>query len=239
MQNILIITHDSHEGPGTLGTFLESAGAGIRTIKLYESDALPDDPRDVDAIVSMGGPMSVHDEKIYPFLRQEKEFLVKSIEANVLVLGICLGAQLIARACHAAVLREQVHELGWSKVSVTDEGKRDILFQGLSQTLRVFQWHEDVFDIPEGATILATSKACSNQAFRYRNAYGLQFHIEVTKDMLSEWLKDNPKCTKILQSYNRIAQEFERQSQTLYSNFLWLASIRKQADKSARGTNTG
>jgi len=237
MQNILIITHDSHEGLGTLETFLESTGARIRTIKLYENDTLPDDHSDVDAIVSMGGPMSVHDEKIYPFLRQEKEFLVKSIEANVPVLGICLGAQLIASACHAEVLMEQVHEIGWSKVSITEEGKRDILFQGLSQKLRIFQWHEDVFDIPQGATLLATSQSCHNQAFRYRNAYGLQFHIEVTRDMLAEWVKDVPEGSKILRGYSRIAQEFERQAQTLYSNFLWLTDIRQRAGKSLRRTN--
>ncbi|MBN2568326.1 MAG: type 1 glutamine amidotransferase [Deltaproteobacteria bacterium] len=237
MENILIIIHDSHEGPGTLGTFLESTGAGIRTIKLYESDTLPDDPRDVDAIVSMGGPMSVYDEEIYPFLRQEKEFLAKSIDANIPILGICLGAQLIASACHTEVFIERVHEVGWSKVSITEEAKRDILFQGLSRTLRVFQWHKDVFDIPEGATIIATSKACPNQAFRYKNAYGLQFHVEVTRDMLAEWMKDVPEGAKILRGHSRIAQEFERQAQTIYSNFLWLADIRQRAVKSLRKTN--
>ncbi len=234
MEQILIITHDSHEEPGTLGTFLESAGIDIRTIKLHEGDGLPDDPSDVGAIVSMGGPMSVHDEGLYPFLREEKKFLMEAMEANIPILGICLGAQLIACACHAAVLRAQVSEVGWSKVSITDEGKRDILFQGLSETLRVFQWHDDTFDIPEGATLLATSRTCHNQAFRYRNAYGLQFHIEVTKDMLTEWMADVPEGAKTIKAYNRIAQDFERQAQTLYSNFLWLADIRQRSDKSLR-----
>jgi GMP synthase-like glutamine amidotransferase len=97
--------------------------------------------------------------------------------------------------------------------------------------LFVFQWHEDVFEIPEGATLLATSPVCPNQAFRYRNAYGLQFHVEVTKDMLSQWLTDAPEGAKMIRTYNRIAQDFERQSTMLYSNFLWLADIRQRSDK--------
>jgi GMP synthase-like glutamine amidotransferase len=231
MEQILIVTHDSQEGPGTLETFLESAGIDIQMIRLHEGDSLPGDPRSADAVVSMGGPMSVHDEEHYPFLRSEKYFLMQAIEANVPVLGICLGAQLIANACHAAVLKAQENELGWYKVSITDEGKRDILFQGLSDMLFVFQWHEDVFEIPEGATLLATSPVCPNQAFRYRNAYGLQFHVEVTKDMLSQWLTDAPEGAKMIRTYNRIAQDFERQSTMLYSNFLWLADIRQRSDK--------
>ena len=237
MEKIVIITHDRHEGTGTLGTFLELAGIDIQTLSLHEGDDLPGDLRNVGAIVSMGGPMSVHDEELYPFLRNEKEFLMQAIEASVPVLGICLGAQLIASACHAAVLKGQVNEMGWSKVSITDEGKRDILFQGLSRVIQVFHWHEDAFDIPEGATLLATSEACPNQAFRYRNAYGLQFRIEVTRDMLSGWMEENPERDKTLRVFDRMAQDFERQAKTLYSNFLWLADIWKRSDKPLRKTN--
>jgi len=237
MEKILVITHDDSEGSGSLGTFLESIAIDTQTAKLHEGDDLPEDPSTLGAIISMGGAMSVHDEDIYSFLRKEKKFLMHAIEANVPILGICLGAQLIARACHAAVLKAQVSELGWRKVSITDEGKRDILFQGLSQTIRVFQLHEDVFDIPEGATLLATSQACPNQAFRYRNAYGLQFHIEVTRDMLSGWMEENPERDKTLRAFDRRAQDFERQAKTLYSNFLWLADIWKRSDKPLRRTN--
>ena len=237
MKKILIITHDRNEGPGTLATFLETTGADMQAVRLYEGDNLTDDPRSFDAIVSMGGPMSVHDEELHPFLGKEKAFLRTAIEANIPVLGICLGAQLIACACHAAVIRGQVNELGWDTVTLTDEGKRDILFQNLAPALQAFQWHDDVFEIPEGAILLATSRACPNQAFRYKNAYGLQFHVEVTKDMLMEWLADVPGGSKILRRYDRIAQDFETQAKTLFSNFLWLADIRQQAEKSPRRTN--
>lgn len=237
MKKIIIFLHDRYEGPGTLGTFLETTGAHIRTVRLHEGDSFPDDPCCADAIISMGGPMSVHDEAHHPFLGTEKDFLMDAIEANIPVLGICLGAQLIASTCHAAILKAQVHERGWSTVTVTDEGKRDILFQNLSRTLRVFQWHEDVFDIPEGATLLATSRTCHNQAFRYKNAYGLQFHVEVTKEMLMEWVADEPQGAKIIRGYNRIAQDFEIQAKTLFSNFLWLADIRQRAEKSLRRHN--
>jgi len=237
MKKILIITHDRNEGPGTLATFLETTGADMQTVRLYEGDHLPDDPRGIDAIVSMGGPMSVHDEAQHPFLGREKAFLRTAIEFNIPVLGICLGAQLIAGACHAAVIRGQINERGWGTVTLTNEGKRDILFQNCSPTLKVFQWHDDVFEVPEGAVLLASSRACPNQAFRYKNAYGLQFHLEITKDMLMEWLADVPEGTKILRGYDRIAPDFETQAKTLFSNFLWLADIRQQAEKSPRRTN--
>ncbi len=237
MEKFLILTHDKAEGSGSLGTFLESIAIDAQTAKLHEGDNLPEDPSNLGAIISMGGSMSVHDEYVYPFLHREKEFLMHAIEANVPVLGICLGAQLIARACHAAVTKAPVKELGWREVSITDEGKRDILFQGLSRVIQVFQWHEDAFDIPEGAKFLATSRVCPNQAFRYRNAYGLQFHIEVTRDMLSGWMEENPERDKTLRVFDRMAQDFERQAKTLYSNFLWLADICKRSDKPLRRTN--
>ena len=237
MEKFLIITHDKAEGSGSLGIFLESIAIDTQTAKLHEGDDLPEDPSNLGAIISMGGSMSVHDEGIYPFLRKEKEFLIHAIEANVPVLGICLGAQLIASACHAAVTKAPVKELGWREVSITDEGKRDILFQGLSRVIQVFQWHEDAFDIPEGAKFLATSRVCPNQAFRYRNAYGLQFRIEVTRDMLSGWMEENPERDKTLRVFDRKVQDFERQAKTLYSNFLWLADIWKRSDKPLRKTN--
>jgi len=191
MEKFLILTHDKAEGSGSLGTFLESIAIDAQTAKLHEGDDLPEDPSNLGAIISMGGSMSVHDEYVYPFLRKEKEFLMHAIEANVPVLGICLGAQLIARACHAAVTKAPVKELGWKEVSITDEGKRDILFQGLSRVIQVFQWHEDAFDIPEGAKFLATSRGCPNQAFKVgKNSYGIQFHIEVTLPMIESWINE-------------------------------------------------
>jgi len=227
MKTALIITHVSSEGPGTLGEFLTSHNIDVRRIDFFRGEVLPKDPLAYDAIIVMGGPMSVHDGDSYPFLREEIGFLRKAIEGNVPLLGICLGAQLIARACDAWVGKASKKELGWKNVIITEEGKSDSILQGIPGVVPVFQWHEDSFDIPQGATFLATGWDCENQAFRYRNAFGLQFHIEVTREMLCQWFEGKSELDKILKDYEAIEPDFITRANTLYANFLWLSDIRK------------
>lgn len=230
MKKALILTHIRSEGPGTLVDFFERAGAGHQTVKLYDGDNPPVDVGCYDAIVSMGGPMSVNDEDKYPFLGKEKAFLREAIDNNLPVLGICLGAQMIAKACGASVKKSPEKEIGWKSVSMTDLGKRDTLFQGLPKTLTVFQWHEESFEIPDGGSLLATSGECPNQAFRYRNAYGLQFHIEVTPEMLLEWMDPFPERSEMIRTFEKIESDFYSQAGTICTNFLRLAAIRKSMD---------
>ncbi len=229
VKKALIITHVNSEGPGTLGDFLISQNIGIERVNFSEGEVLPKDPLDYDIIISMGGPMSVHDEDQYPFLREEIGFLRKAIEGNVPLLGICLGAQMIARSCDAWVGKAKKRELGWKDVFITEDGQKDMLFQGISHVMRVFQWHEDTFDIPQGASFLATGWDCENQAFRYRNAFGLQFHVEVTREMLYQWFEGSPELDAILQGYDEIEVDLTTCAKTLYSNLLWLSDIRKRA----------
>ena len=235
MKKVLIITHVESEGPGTLGDFLQSfEDLKIQRAELYNGENLPDDARVFDAIVTMGGPMSAHDEDEYPFLKEETEFLKQAIDANIPILGICLGAQMIARACHAPVNKALEKELGWKNVSLTDSGRRDILFQGITDKMRVFQWHEDTFEIPYGGSLLATSEECPNQAFRYGNAYGLQFHIEVTREMLIEWMTNLPECGESVRVYERIRHTLYTQARMIYANFLWLTDICRKSAGSRR-----
>ena len=229
MEKALIITHVNSEGPGTLGDFLISQNIDIERVNFSQGEVLPKDPLEYDIIITMGGPMSIHDEDRYPFLSEEVRFLRKAIEGNVPLLGICLGAQLIARSCGAWVGKAEKQELGWKDVFITEAGKKDMLFQGISNVMRVFQWHEDTFDIPQGSTFLATGWDCENQAFRYRNAFGLQFHIEVTREMLCQWFEGSPELDTILQGYEEIEIDLITRARTLYSNFLWLSDIRKRA----------
>lgn len=229
VERILIITHVESEGPGTLGDFLLSQKVDITTVNLSQGDDLPEDPLEFDAIITMGGPMSVHDGDRYPFLREELGFLRKAIEGNVPLLGICLGAQLIAQASDAWVGKADKKELGWKKIFITEAGKKDMLFQGISGVITVFQWHEDAFAIPQGASFLAAGWDCENQAFRYRNAFGLQFHIEVTREMLAQWFEGSPELDEILGVYEKIEPDLITDARTLYSNFLWLSDIRKRA----------
>lgn len=220
--NVLVIMHAESEGPGTLGGFLAAAGATVRTVRLHAGDMLPRDPAGIDAIVSMGGPMNVYEEARYPFLRDETEFLREAIRQDVPTLGICLGAQMIAKACGARVVRSPQKEVGWSEVTLTDTGVRDPLFQGQPRVMPVFQWHEDMFELPEGSQLLATSPACPNQAFRCGRAWGLQFHIEVTREMLGEWFAGLPKGGDMLRCFDEVRDELGRRASLLYANFISL-----------------
>jgi len=213
----LVIMHVEAEGPGTLGHYLEAIQASVHTARLYAGDPLPAPAFDV--IISMGGPMNVYEEERYPFLREETSFLERAISAGVPTLGICLGAQLIAKACGAAVKKAPGREVGFSSVDLTLEGRQDALFQRLPESLPVFQWHEDTFDLPPGSFLLATSPRCPNQAFRYLNAYGLQFHVEVTRNLLWQWFGAGLEGREMVHRLSWLEPAFSRRAQTLYANF--------------------
>lgn len=216
---LLVIMHVESEGPGTLGAFFQSMNADIRTVRLYAGDILPAGPGGIDAIISMGGPMNVYEEDKYPFLRDETSFLREAIHAGKPVIGICLGAQMIAKALGAQVTKSPVKEVGWGKVTLSEEGQSDALFQGLPETLDVLQWHEDMFQIPEGGKLLAYSEGCPHQAFRYRNALGLQFHLEVTAEILLEWFSDSPDRDGIIRRYKELESDLLERAEMLYRNF--------------------
>jgi GMP synthase-like glutamine amidotransferase len=211
--------HIESEGPGTLGAFFQSLDADIRKARLYAGDTLPADPDGIDAVISMGGPMNVYEEDKHPFLREETAFLKRAIDADKPVLGICLGAQMIAKALGAQVTKSPAKEVGWGKVTLSDEGRRDGLFRGLPDTLDALQWHEDMFHIPHGGKLLAYSDDCPHQAFRYRNALGLQFHLEVTAEILLEWFSDSPDCDVIIQRYKEFEPDLLEHAEMLYRNF--------------------
>jgi GMP synthase-like glutamine amidotransferase len=217
---ILVFMHIENEGPGTLGDYLVAKNVTPRICRLFDAEPLPGDASGFDAIVSMGGPMSVYEEAKYPFLKEETLFLRRAIDSGVPVLGICLGAQMIAKACGAAVRKAPEGELGWARVRLTPAARTDPLFHGVSETLQVFQWHDDTFDIPKGGLHLATSQECPNQAFRYRNAYGLQFHVEVTPEMLKSWSQDPEQQRRMVDAYEDHKSELVTNARTLYANFL-------------------
>lgn len=209
-----------------MGEFLAAAGREWRTVRLHCGDALPTNVGAGDAVIAMGGPMNVDEEERYPYLAAEKAFLRRVIEADVPVLGVCLGAQLIARACGAAVTRSPVEEVGWGEVILTDAGRADALFKGISSPLPVFRWHGDMFDLPVGGTLLATGAACPHQAFRVRRAWGLQFHIEATRDMIADWFPDAPERAGYLQHFDSLQRVLDAQACQLCTNFIGLVGGR-------------
>jgi GMP synthase (glutamine-hydrolysing) len=222
---VLVIMHVENEGPGVFGELLEAAGADVRVARLHGGEPLPA-VGEIDAALSMGGPMNVYEEERHPFLRDETRFLQEAAERDLPVLGICLGAQMIAKAAGAAVTRNPVPELGWSTVALTDAGTADPLFRGLPGIVPVFQWHGDTFAIPAGGALLATGDDCRNQAFRHRRSYGLQFHLEADRALLAAWFAGTPEQPPILRRHEELAPDVDRHVRALFGNFLEIARKR-------------
>lgn len=216
----LIIQHVENEGPGTLGVFLRRRGVELETVRLYRGDPLPPDPREADLLVSMGGPMNACDDGAHPFLAGETDLLRRAVQMEVPTLGVCLGAQLVARAAGARVYKAPVGETGWGTVALTKEGMIDPVTGVLPGTIPALQWHEDTFEIPDGGLHLAESAACPHQAFRIGKAWGLQFHVEVERGMLAEWFKGKGEQAEILRRYDEVRSEFDEAARRLYEAFL-------------------
>jgi GMP synthase (glutamine-hydrolysing) len=172
--------HVPFEGLGNIEKWAQSRGWEISATRFYQNDPLPD-IHGFDWLVVMGGPMGVMDEAEFPWLAQEKQLIAQAIRQRKVVLGICLGAQLIASASGARVYRNSHKEIGWMPIELTEAGKSHPLFRNLPGRLEVFHWHGDTFDLPKGAVHLASSAACRHQAFAIdERVLGLQFHLEST-----------------------------------------------------------
>jgi len=172
------LQHVHFEGLGSIAPWLAAAGYDITATRFFESAELPD-VDEIDLLVVMGGPMSVNDEERFPWLAAEKRFIQAAIQAGKPVLGVCLGAQLIASAAGARVFANPHKEIGWFPVQGIDSGSPAHFCFPPSAT--VFHWHGETFDLPAGAVRLAQSQACPNQAFQLgRSVIGLQFHLETT-----------------------------------------------------------
>lgn len=172
------LQHVPFEGLGSIAPWLTANGYEVTCTKLFEAVDLPA-PEAIDVLVVMGGPMSVNDEDDYPWLVQEKEFIRACVDSGMPVLGICLGAQLIARVLGARVYPNRVKEIGWFPVyAVPATGDATFRFPS---SATVFHWHGETFDLPRGAMRLAKSDGCANQAFQFgERTIGLQFHLETT-----------------------------------------------------------
>jgi GMP synthase (glutamine-hydrolysing) len=227
---ILIIKHIDIEGPGTLGDFLKEHNEPFEILELGAGEILPADPRPYKAIVVLGGPMNVDEEDKYAFLKPELEFIAKALKSQVPLLGICLGSQLLAKAAGALVVKSPVKEIGWHTVELTADGKADPLFEGFSEEKPIYHWHGDMFHIPTNGKLLATATGCPHQALKVGpNAYGLQFHIEVTDRSIKEWCDEycendlpgrRDHAQAMLNDYYQHQADFSAQAQTLYRNFL-------------------
>jgi len=185
---VLVLQHIACEPPGVFEDVLLERGATLVRVELDEGDRLPANLDGVDAVVAMGGPMSVNDEAEHPWLAAEKELIAAAVRGGVPFWGSCLGVQLLASALGAEVRKGSVPEVGVLPVHATAAAANDPVFSGLAWPRTTLQWHQDTFDLPEGAVLLATSPAYPHQAFRVGDlAYGVQFHLEIDEAMADEW----------------------------------------------------
>lgn len=176
--------HVPFEGLGSIEPWLKSNGYDLTATRFFESADFPD-PEAIDLFVLMGGPMSVNDEDKYPWLALEKQFVREVIDSGKPVLGICLGAQIIANAMGAKVFQNHAKEIGWFPIHGVAPVDKAIF--GFPPSEKVFHWHGETFDLPPGAIRLAKSEGCENQAFQLgRRVIGLQFHLEITPISVNE-----------------------------------------------------
>jgi GMP synthase-like glutamine amidotransferase len=186
MRRVLVFQHIACEHPGLLGELMRERGIAWDTVELDRGDPIPP-LAGYDALMAFGGPMNVDEEDRFPWLVAEVEAIREAVDRGLPYLGLCFGAQLLAKALGAPVTAAPVPEVGVMPVTLTPAGRADPILAGLPPELPVFQWHGDTFALPDGATLLASSPACRQQAFRHGRAWGLQFHVEVTPAMVDAW----------------------------------------------------
>ena len=189
MSDVLLVQNTRIEGSGYLGELLQKDGFEITSVNA-KHEKLPD--KDFSLVVILGAPESANDDLDY--LTAEQHLIKNSVEKNIPVLGICLGSQLIAKTFGAKVYRGPKIEIGfYHDLKISNESS---FFSGFKNPFTVFHWHGDTFDLPEGSISLASSEHYSNQAFQYKSAVGLQFHLEVNEEMVNLWLDNTEEKLK-------------------------------------------
>ncbi len=229
-KKILVLQHIEREHPSNIAEYARDRGVVLDVIGLWKSEPIPDVAL-YDGLIVLGGPMGVYEE--YTGKHEELSAIQKHI-GTVPMLGICLGAQILAHALGAKVYPhmsngKRIKEVGYYTVEHTSEGKDSPLFKDLPEQMKVLQWHGDTFDIPDGAIHTATSALCKNQAFSRENTHGLQFHVEATPAMVATWVERDSEWThtdfdldedRIMKDAEELASVMKKQCYQLLDNFL-------------------
>lgn len=193
MKPVVVVQHAEAEGPYAIADAFRAEAAPMEVVRCHLGEPPPTSADGFSALVVMGGPMAAYDDAGFPTRRHELALLGEALAVGLPVLGVCLGAQLLAAAAGGRVRPGNGLEVGWAQVDLTDEAARDPLFGGLEGPLEVLHWHGDTFDLPAGVVHLASSTRYANQAFRVGPvAWGLQFHLEVTPAAVDAFLSAMP-----------------------------------------------
>jgi GMP synthase-like glutamine amidotransferase len=216
------LQHAEFEDLGCIGPWLAERDHAVRGTRLYAGEPLPA-LEDFDALIAMGGPMNIYEYSRHPWLRAEKNLIRAAIDGGRLVLGICLGAQLIADVLGGRVTRNAEPEIGWFEVELTAAGGGCRWFIDLPERFTAFHWHSDTYALPPGAENLARSRACAQQAFAWgERVLGLQFHLEVTRANAEEWFRhERPEPARYVQT----PEEILAQTQAFDDNHRWMRAI--------------
>jgi GMP synthase-like glutamine amidotransferase len=186
--NIHALIHAPYEQPGYIEEWTGKKKHVLTFTNFYEPYKMPN-MEEFDWLIVMGGPMGVYEEDKYPWLKEEKVFIKQAVESNKIILGICLGSQLVAEVLGAKVFRNHKKEIGWFEIRASGQAKTHELFNHFPDEFIVFHWHGDTYNLPVNAVHLAESEACKNQAFLYNDrVIGLQFHLEITEKLLDKML---------------------------------------------------
>lgn len=190
---VLVLTHTKAEGPGLIAPALRSRKLVPKTVHGWDGGTIPSDIGRARGLVIMGGPMGVRDAGQFPFLKEEMRLIERALRAEIPILGVCLGSQLLATVLGAHVSKSSAPEIGWLPVELAPSAGRDPIFAGVKSPLVPCHWHFDVFTLPAGAVSLAKTVRTRCQAFRYaRAAYGVLFHMEVNRAAVARMVRAFP-----------------------------------------------
>ena len=215
---IHVLQFDDRVGLGTFSGWITELSGEITIWRCDRFQWPPDEP--TEPLILLGGLMGVADRDRLTYLQKTADWLVAQVEQNRPALAICLGGQLLAHALGGKVLPQSRQEKGIIEIGLTAAGRQDPLFRGISNPLISLAWHNDCFDLPPGALHLAETGICPGQAFRYHNAWGVQFHPEVDAQIVSEWCSRARAGTAPLEDFHRSRQLYFSNSRRLLENFL-------------------
>lgn len=209
---ILVFQHVPFEPLGTLDPLLKESGFRIRYVNFGRQPESKPALEKYEALIVLGGPMNSDQIDSYPNLITEVEIIRDAVEREMSILGVCLGAQLLAKALGGSVSRNPVREIGWYDVELTESGVNDPVLSAFARKQQVFQWHEDGITLPPNTVNLASSPASAVQAFRYgKHAYGFQFHLEASQTLIERWLSVPDHQATLDEEHERISAEAIRQ----------------------------